>query len=377
MPTIANKKQTIRDKTIMKKLFRRTDFSIFSAEYNREFIQVLTEQKVNLSTWLKNVAFDANIMHKNTGYTLSRDIRDFFCRNVETLNIQGLGLAMGKRTNITSHGTLGYAVLSSPSYEDGFRVFQNYLKLRINFLQLDLNFTEDTLQFSFTLTEETTPYISRFYYEAAIAGTRAFISQFLKEKPFTASYEFNYPDPGYPSLYQKHLGSEVTFNCLSCSLKINRSYFIGRTGFENPSIYAISKQQCETELAQYEKAQCIVSKINSVLYGSPLLLPPQDQIADQLSMSIRTLRRKLNDAGTTYQEILDSVKESLAKKYLCESQWTIREIANMLGYSEPNNFKRAFKRWTTHSPYEYRKHCLEKASTTHIETSSAKQSETE
>lgn len=81
-------------------------FSIFSAEYNRVFLNVLQEHGVDLTQWLQNVSFDANIMNKTEGFMLCKDIEGFFCRNVETLNVQGLGLAMGKRTDITSHGSL-------------------------------------------------------------------------------------------------------------------------------------------------------------------------------------------------------------------------------------------------------------------------------
>ncbi len=329
-------------------------FSTFSAEYNRVFLNVLQEHGVDLSAWLRNVASDANVMKKTEGFMLCKDIEGFFCRNVETLNVHGLGLAMGKRTDITSHGSLAYAVLSSPHYEEGFRVFQRYLKLRINFLRLTLNFTKDNIQFKFELTEDSTPYISRFYLECAISGTHAFVSQYLKGKKFNAKCQFNYSEPEYSDTYQKYLGSNVTFDCSECSFTINRSYFDEKDGFNNQSIFSISKQQCETELAQFEKAQGIVSQIRTVLYGSPWVLPSQEQVADQFSMSIRTLRRKLNEVGTTYQAVLDSVRESLAKEYLKDTQWSISEIADMTGYSEPSNFKRAFKRWTGLTPNAYR-----------------------
>ncbi|MBV1920933.1 MAG: AraC family transcriptional regulator [Pseudomonadales bacterium] len=334
-------------------------FSTFSAEYNRVFLNVLQEHGVDLSVWLQNVASEANIMKKTEGFMLCKDIEGFFCRNVETLNVHGLGLAMGKRTDITSHGSLAYAVLSSPNYEEGFRVFQRYLKLRINFLRLTLHFTPDNIQFTFDLTESSTPYISRFYLECAISGTHAFVSQYLKGKKFNAKCEFDYSAPDYTNKYQEYLGSDVRFDSSSCSFTISRSYFDDKDGFKNQSIFSISKQQCETELEQFERAQCIVSKIRTVLYESPWLLPSQEQVADQFSMSIRTLRRKLNEVGTTYQAVLDSVRESLAKEYLKDTNWSIAEIADMTGYSEPSNFKRAFKRWTGHTPNAYRQSCID------------------
>ncbi len=80
----------------------------------------------------------------------------------------------------------------------------------------------------------------------------------------------------------------------------------------------------------------------------------QDTIAKALHMSPRTLQRKLRDEGATYKELLDSTRRYLAAQYVKESRLSVSEITFLLGFSEPANFSRAFKRWTGRSPSEYR-----------------------
>jgi AraC-like DNA-binding protein len=80
----------------------------------------------------------------------------------------------------------------------------------------------------------------------------------------------------------------------------------------------------------------------------------QESIARGLNLSARSLQRKLHEEGTTYKQLVDDTRRELAAQYVKQSQLSINEITYMLGFSEPSNFTRAFKRWTGESPSEYR-----------------------
>lgn len=81
----------------------------------------------------------------------------------------------------------------------------------------------------------------------------------------------------------------------------------------------------------------------------------QDEIAKRLYRSRSTLQRQLGAEGTTYRQILESTRQSLAQKYLLSEDYTQAEIAFMLGFTDQSNFARAFKRWTGMSPGEFQK----------------------
>ena len=85
----------------------------------------------------------------------------------------------------------------------------------------------------------------------------------------------------------------------------------------------------------------------------------QDSVADALHMSLRTLQRRLNNEGTSYRGLLDETRRELAAHYMAESHRPINEITYLLGFSEPSNFSRAFRRWTGKSPSAYRAQSLE------------------
>jgi AraC-like DNA-binding protein len=77
-------------------------------------------------------------------------------------------------------------------------------------------------------------------------------------------------------------------------------------------------------------------------------------IVEQLHTSEATLRRRLDEEGTTYTAIVDEVRRELAAQYIAEPHIAIGEIAFLLGFSTQSAFGRAFRRWTGVSPIEHR-----------------------
>jgi AraC-like DNA-binding protein len=82
--------------------------------------------------------------------------------------------------------------------------------------------------------------------------------------------------------------------------------------------------------------------------------PSQDEVAEHLCMSARTLQRRLGESGTTYKKILDETRHSLALIYLCAPHHSLSEVTYLLGFSSSSSFTRAFRRWTGQSPSNWR-----------------------
>src|ERR1700734_39375 len=82
--------------------------------------------------------------------------------------------------------------------------------------------------------------------------------------------------------------------------------------------------------------------------------PSQEDVAELLNMSARTLQRKLGDGGTSYKEILDETRRVLALAYLSAPRHTVSEVTYLLGFSAGSSFTRAFRRWTGQSPSDWR-----------------------
>jgi AraC-like DNA-binding protein len=104
---------------------------------------------------------------------------------------------------------------------------------------------------------------------------------------------------------------------------------------------------------EFENAKALKERIRSFLLANAYLgIPSLEQLAANFNTSPRSLQRKLQEEGVTYQEVADSIRKSLALHYLSSGS-PVKEISYILGYNELSAFSRAFKRWTGRTPVTY------------------------
>lgn len=123
----------------------------------------------------------------------------------------------------------------------------------------------------------------------------------------------------------------------------------------DPALQAILEAQVVAVIEKLPKGEATTDAVRRHLAselgkGQPTL----EQIALRLHMSSRTLRRYLDEEGTSFRQILSEVRRELASRHSSEGRLAIGEIAFLLGFSEPSAFHRAFKQWTGHAPLTYR-----------------------
>jgi AraC-like DNA-binding protein len=90
-------------------------------------------------------------------------------------------------------------------------------------------------------------------------------------------------------------------------------------------------------------------------------VPELPALATIFHMSERTFQRRLGDESTNFQNLVDSVREELARLHMAEQKLSLGEIAYLLGYAEHSAFLRAFKRWTGVTPQRYRQDAVSPA----------------
>src|SRR5258708_17488730 len=112
------------------------------------------------------------------------------------------------------------------------------------------------------------------------------------------------------------------------------------------------------------------SKIVGLLRNNTYLgIPTLREIAANLHMSPRNLQRKLQQEGSSYQQLAESVRKSLAIHYLNQGDYPIKEVSYLLGYHELSAFSRAFKKWTGQTPQQFRKSPAISPASTHFRCS--------
>jgi AraC-like DNA-binding protein len=77
-------------------------------------------------------------------------------------------------------------------------------------------------------------------------------------------------------------------------------------------------------------------------------------VAQNLNTSPRTLRRKLREENSSFRQVVDELRRDMAIRYLHDTNLTVEEIAETLGFSDTANFRQAFRRWTKTTPREFK-----------------------
>jgi AraC-like DNA-binding protein len=116
------------------------------------------------------------------------------------------------------------------------------------------------------------------------------------------------------------------------------------------------KQHVERILSEMPRESDLITAVRraiaeSMKQGDPKLA----RVIKQISMSPRTLERRLKEHGVVFKELLDDTRRRFALNYLKGRKHRLTEIAFLLGYSEVSAFNRAFRRWTGSTPLEYRR----------------------
>jgi AraC-like DNA-binding protein len=121
------------------------------------------------------------------------------------------------------------------------------------------------------------------------------------------------------------------------------------------SLCALLDRHAQELLEKFPPRDSLINQVRSIIAtefrgGDPSL----EHVAEQLTLTPRTLQRKLQELGTSHNELLDQMRRQLAMRYLREDHMAICEVAYLLGFSESSSFHRAFKRWTGVTPKEFR-----------------------
>ena len=250
-------------------------------------------------------------------------------------------------------GALGYAWLSSSTLRTGLGRLTRYWRLLGEKAAAHLEDTHAGLKTVFE-SGRADPVLSAvtadFTMSLLVSMCRMNHGDALR--PVEVALKRTKPD-GW-QVYRSHYGCPVRFATGEDSFTLARGDADRPLPTSNRQIAATLDTMLTQQLAQLDRsnvvARCRASLLEQLSSGEL----SEEEMAQQLHMSRRTLQRKLAGAETTYQELVDTTRHDLALRYIEDPHRSITDITFMLGFSQQSAFTRAFRRWTGTAPSEYR-----------------------
>ena len=168
------------------------------------------------------------------------------------------------------------------------------------------------------------------------------------------STQFAYAEPLHATAYQQMYLGEFEFNSQRSGFSFHEQCLLWPIVRSASEIELFISQVPELIFQSPTTDTRLATKVKTLLQDYPLTaLPELPELAQQLCLSPRTLRRRLAQEGITLRELKQQLRQSMALHLLSEEHLSMADIAERLGFSEQAAFCRAFKRWTGVAPSQW------------------------
>ncbi|MBR8094324.1 AraC family transcriptional regulator [Burkholderia cenocepacia] len=271
-----------------------------------------------------------------------------------------LGVRVGRRLHASSYGMYGYAMLCSESLAHAFDSAVRYHRLANGMLPIRWVKQGDTASWLFpdrhevALPDLDEP-LYRFLIDMQFALHVTIIKDVMGGWCVPARAQFAQPRPPHGALLADALECPIAFDQPHHVLSYPAAWLARAPQLANPITAAQVSSHCAQLLDELRSQSGITRRVYEELTRTPGQFPDIDAIAEILCMTSRTLRRKLEAEGTSYSELLTSVRKALAIDYLSTTTLSTEDIALTLGFSDAVGFRHAFKRWTGTTPSDVRR----------------------
>jgi len=264
------------------------------------------------------------------------------------------GLHVGEKVGPATYSAYGMVLLACSSFGHAMELTQRYESLAH-----DLGRSRLAIEGPHAMYEWISRYpdATRHLVESVYAGIRVFGSWMAGRPLMPHAMRFQHPDPGHGhDEYLRVLGIAPTFGTPGHCAAFDVALLAMPVPNADPSLYPVLHQHAERLLAQRAvQADGIVARLTTTLTrrlpdGDARLAP----VAAELGLSARTLQRKLAEAGSNFQQVLDAVRFGLAQDYLRRRELALADIAFLLGFQDQSAFTHAFREWSGINPGAWR-----------------------
>ena len=264
----------------------------------------------------------------------------------------GLGLEFGARVHVSRLGFLGYAMMSSKDLGEALGLAVKYHRLLSPFCELKLELEHGV---AILALEETVELENPAFVKESVAACLLGQAHFILDRPLPLQeVRFNHAAPLDRSRYDTHFGCPVVFDAPRTELRFDASELQQPVRFSCASAARMAEEQCARLAAPLLSDDDIVGRVGGALRSRLDDPPDAEGTARLMGMSKRSLARALQARGTSFQQILDSVRKDRALEYLTSTSLPVEEIAQQLGFSSGRAFRRAFRKWTGSAPSDLR-----------------------
>jgi AraC-like DNA-binding protein len=262
----------------------------------------------------------------------------------------------GLRFHLSTYGLYGFAMLSSPDFRDTLRFAVRYHRLATPISEISTGEAGNRAWWDFVPLAH--PLIDvdlyRFMVELHFGTLTTLHRDFMGSSFSPSEVQVAYGPPADAADYPAMFGCPVLFGQPRNLFPFDSAWLGRPAELGNRVIFPEIVALCDTLLSELDCREGVGGKVRRALLARSCCSASFEGIVGDLSLSSRTLRRRLREENTSFRTLLDELRAEMAIKYLRETDLSMDEIAATLGFSEPATFRHAFRRWTKAAPSRFR-----------------------
>lgn len=315
-------------------------------------LQLAAEHAVGREQMLKGITLAPGILDKPDARFGLMEYGQLCVRALQLTGEAGLGYEFGLRNHLTTHGFYGFGVISQHDVKAAIEFVVRFAPIRIP--GWDLRFFMDGPQ-AVIDARETVPYgiLRQYAIDMLLVTLTNSFNQVMAPPESGLELWFNCPEPDYYARYRDQL-PRVRFGMAANQIRFPADYLQRPLATANAVTARLVARECERELALLGYNEDVLERVRATLINEQGQYPNLEAVAKKLYMTGRTLKRRLQTHGMSFQTLLDEARHRDSVRLLEDPSISLEEVASRLGYSASANFSRAFRKWSGNTPGDFR-----------------------
>jgi AraC-like DNA-binding protein len=324
-----------------------------SATVLAQLFLYLDSLRVDIDAFLRSLDIEPETVRSPDAYIPAETYLRIQDEAAEYINDPYLGLHMGEFAQPGSWSILGYLMMNCKTLSEAFEKSGRYQRIIGNMIDARTHFDLGKVRVVY-FTPPHAPQMSRHCFEATFSSSVR-LARTLSGLPLDPlEVTFIYPEPESRAEYERIFNCPVHFGQKDNTMTLDMRMGSLPVRMANPALLEHFEQYAQDFLAQLERhdatTQAVTKIVLARLDDESLTI---EKVAREMSVSVRTLQKRLEAEGVVFSDLLRDIRQRLAKKYLREN-YSVEQITYLLGFSEPSVFRKSFKKWLGVTPREYR-----------------------
>jgi AraC-like DNA-binding protein len=270
-----------------------------------------------------------------------------------------LGIDLASAIPLESAGLWGFLLRSSPTFGDMLRRAVRFIEVFFRYTRIEIEEAEHTVRF-ICEHPDPSPFGNReqeicFFLGQWLTWGRCLIG----DSVIADAVEMRWKGPAHRSPFATFFGCSVKFDGDRDLISFSRQVLDFRLPGNTPELRDMFDCYAAAMISHISPEKNFVDQVCDAL-SEGFLCGESDQtsVAKRLGVTVRTLHRRLGEHDTSFRVLRSEYLQSRAEQLLQDQRLPIAEVSYLLGYAEPSNFHRAFRKWKGTSPAEWREQSI-------------------